>query len=838
MKSCLPSGCWLSLLLVALPSAPAWAHWGEPDEASNINVRRGNEADWIIGDTSGAFISRDHGETWRWLCPEGMGITIWRPERYHWLKGGALLAATGSALIRSDDAGCTWVPHPFFKDTWVTNLAVHPEDERLMYAATGRPSLSNGLYRSVDGGESWTLMLPPSKGSRFASLRLAPSDPQRLYASGQDEGGMFLTRSEDGGQTWTRLDQPLPWLKLPYDLILLTVSEASSRVLWARVSAQGKYHLLRSDDGGATLKPVMETYDKIASAEASPDDHTLWVSTSARLYRGHEGEGFVELPQPEANACTRQIGGALYGCGASWAQGWALARSLDEGTTWTPVFGVRDVQGPHACPATSPVQQQCPSVWPQFAALAGISLPGGDGGPAPVPDAGMPETPVTPSPKGGCATAPGLAPGALLLALFPLARRSRRPRRLLAALAALGLAACGSDDTKGPLKVPELEDGPGPSWPAPAALPPVGPGGRLIITNNMDDTLSLLELDTAGPADWKELARVPVGLNPVELEGPHHTAVSPQGGFYYVGISNYVPGSGSGPHGAHGAGTADGYCLKLDSTTNALVGSVRVDPNPGDVLLSKDGRTLYQTHFDLLKITSVANRGGTEAEMYSRLAIIDADTMTRKAMVPVCPAPHAVRLSPDERRAYIACWSDEVAIVDLVKPDHPVSRVKVAANAGTAVSPRHQPYALTVSPSTGAVWISSLESRALQYLDPVTLTVDPQRTVWLAGPPMFGAFTADGRTLYMPYQAADAIAIIDPEHPEAVPAEIPLASSGCLNVHQVMLTPGERYALAVCEGDHVGPGTFHAVDLARRQVVKTVQVGIFPDSVALLQVRP
>jgi DNA-binding beta-propeller fold protein YncE len=128
----------------------------------------------------------------------------------------------------------------------------------------------------------------------------------------------------------------------------------------------------------------------------------------------------------------------------------------------------------------------------------------------------------------------------------------------------------------------------------------------------------------------------------------------------------------------------------------------------------------------------------------------------------------------------------------------------------------------------------------VQYLDPATLTMDPDRTVRLGGSPMFGAFTADGRTLYMPFQGVDSIAIIDPAlaNPAYVPPEIPLAPSGCLNVHQLALTPDERYALVVCEGDHVGPGTFHVVDLTEKKVLKTVQVGIFPDSVAILRRRP
>ena len=410
-------------------------------------------------------------------------------------------------------------------------------------------------------------------------------------------------------------------------------------------------------------------------------------------------------------------------------------------------------------------------------------------------------------------------------------------RLLLAVLAPLALSACGENST-GPLEVPELEYGSDTPWDTPSSVPPVGQAGRVLITNSLEDTVSLLDLDTMGSASWGEVARIPVGLNPVELEGPHHTAVSPDGAYYYVGISNYVPGGGSGPHGAHGAGTADGYCLKMDASTNRLVASVRVDRNPGDVILSKDGRTLYQTHFDLLKIADAARRGITdERQMDSRLAIIDAETMTRKAMVAVCPAPHAVRLSPDERRAYIACWSDEVAIVDLVAPNYPVTRVKVATAAGTAVTPRHQPYALTVSPTTGGVWVSSLASHSVQYLDPATLTMAPARSVFLSGSPMFETLTADGGTLYVPYQNSDALAVIDPAT-SAKRREIPLGPSGCVNVHQVELTPDERHGLVVCEGDHVGPGTLHVVDLVENKVVKTVQVGLYPYSVAILRRKP
>nr|QKW93788.1 DNA-binding beta-propeller fold protein YncE [Vitiosangium cumulatum] len=404
-------------------------------------------------------------------------------------------------------------------------------------------------------------------------------------------------------------------------------------------------------------------------------------------------------------------------------------------------------------------------------------------------------------------------------------------RHLLALLAPLALGACTRSD------MPELDYSIDPPWPSKRELPPIG-SGRIIVTNSMDDTLSLLDLDTLGSPDWAELARVPVGLNPVELEGPHHSAMSPSGDYYYVGLSLFVPGAGSGPHGAHGTGTADGYCLKLDAKDNRLVGSVRVDRNPGDLIISADGRTLYQTHFDLLKINEVVARGETdERKMDARLAILDADTLTRKAMVPVCPAPHAVRLSPDEKRAYVACISDEVAVVQLDDEKLPVTRIKVP-NAGSALAPKHEPYALTLSPTDGALWVSSLKSRTVHYLDPESLQMVPERAIYgLRGSPMFGAVSADGRTLYMPYQTVEAVAVIDTAT-SAVKREIHLSPEGCLNVHQVELTPDGKHGLVVCEGDHRGPGTLHVLDLDAGTVTKTVPMGIFPDSVGILRRAP
>ena len=68
---------------------------------------------------------------------------------------------------------------------------------------------------------------------------------------------------------------------------------------------------------------------------------------------------------------------------------------------------------------------------------------------------------------------------------------------------------------------------------------------RLVVTNNLDDTVSIVSwsaLKRGG--DGAEVARFPVGLVPLEREGPHHVDVVDDGRFAFVGISNVVPAGG------------------------------------------------------------------------------------------------------------------------------------------------------------------------------------------------------------------------------------------------------------------------------------------------------
>jgi hypothetical protein len=398
------------------------------------------------------------------------------------------------------------------------------------------------------------------------------------------------------------------------------------------------------------------------------------------------------------------------------------------------------------------------------------------------------------------------------------------------ALTALALSGCGKE-------VPGYGSDPWLRDPTPLG----SLAGKIVTTNFGDDTLSVLDPGKPSPA-----GRLPVGFNPVELEGPHHVSVDPQGRFVLVNLSFAVAGSGSGPHGVHGLGDQPGYVLKLDAATGQEAGRVRVDPNPGDNTLSLDGKTLYVTHYDEIK--------WRRQQLDSNLAVIDVEQMVVIKKRPLCPAAHGVRLSRDGSTLYATCGPDEIAVVDLRDPALPVRRFKVPGALGGATCQRC-PYALAVAPD-GTVWVSSLGPNSgatgrgsVDVFDPELEGggFDPVRRVAMQGRPVFAAFLTvpgpDGYAVLIPEQVGpgDAIQIHSPGRRGEAPlrlSSIPFDRSQCLNAHMLLVEPDGRRAQLVCEGDHRGPGSFLWLDLTAGSVLDFVPVGVFPDGLALVPGPP
>ena len=177
---------------------------------------------------------------------------------------------TGRGVYKSTDGGDSWTFSGLEEAGLIGKVAVHPDDPDIAYvAAVGHPFGPNeqrGVFRTTDGGENWKKVLFISDSTGVVDLAINPNNPREIYAglwsaerkpwtmiSGSKEGGIYKTT--DGGDNWTRLKGGLP------RGIVGKTSVAASPVqqgrVWALIEApEPKGGLYRSDDSGNTWKQI------------------------------------------------------------------------------------------------------------------------------------------------------------------------------------------------------------------------------------------------------------------------------------------------------------------------------------------------------------------------------------------------------------------------------------------------------------------------------------------------------------------------------------------------------------------------------------------------------
>ena len=128
--------------------------------------------------------------------------------------------APGYGIYKSVDGGVTWQSMGLEKTQHIGRILVHPTNPDIVYvAALGALWATNperGLYKTVDGGKTWTLAKFISDKAGFVDLAMDPRDPNVLYASSWERirkahflksggPGSALWKSTDGGTTWKEI---------------------------------------------------------------------------------------------------------------------------------------------------------------------------------------------------------------------------------------------------------------------------------------------------------------------------------------------------------------------------------------------------------------------------------------------------------------------------------------------------------------------------------------------------------------------------------------------------------------------------------------------------------
>ncbi len=349
--------------------------------------------------------------------------------------------------------------------------------------------------------------------------------------------------------------------------------------------------------------------------------------------------------------------------------------------------------------------------------------------------------------------------------------------------------------------------------------------GLALVTNSLSDSISVLDLDA-----MQVVATIPVGRDPVDIDGPHHLAVDRERGLIYVALS-YPPLGTSGPHAAHGASTRPGYVQLLSLSDLRPLAELRVEQNPGDIALSSSGQ-LAVSHYDQVR----ARQGTSLEEQRAALILVDPaaglfDETARTRRISLCITPHAIAFDPNRPRAYVSCsGEDSVALVDSDAASV-LARVPVADPVGAPGSPEHEPYALTLNDAGDTLLVSNTASRTVVLLS----TADaPERlaTAALLGAPYFAAWLGAERAI-VPLQAPNGVAVIDARTAELL-ADTTYAADQCENPHEARVARDGRVFL-VCEGDHTAPGAIVRIDPDSLEVLQRVTVGVYPDRIVLLE---
>ena len=198
--------------------------------------------------------------------------TVWVGTGESWTRNSLSI---GDGIYKSTDGGDSWSHLGLPNSERIVKIVVDPQSSDTVYAcAPGKmwsDSADRGLYKTTDGGKSWSLVL---KGSNLstgcASLSMDPKDHDVLFASLWDyrrkgwtfrsggesataKSGSGLFRSADGGKSWSEItaaaNQGFP--AKPFGRIAVAIAPSNPQVVYSFVESTDSA-LLRSDDGGKT----------------------------------------------------------------------------------------------------------------------------------------------------------------------------------------------------------------------------------------------------------------------------------------------------------------------------------------------------------------------------------------------------------------------------------------------------------------------------------------------------------------------------------------------------------------------------------------------------------
>ncbi len=228
--------------------------------------------------TGGVWKSTNGGTTWAPISDSigvgSIGAVAAAPSNGEivWVGSGEAnnlrSSSWGVGVFKSADGGRTWSKAMLPRTQHIGRIVIDPRDPDVVYvAAVGplwAPGGERGLFKTTDGGKSWTNTREISDQTGFGEVVMDPSNPDVLYAASlqreRREYGFLpggtesaIWKTTDGAKSWTRLSKGLPTGEI--GRIGLSVCRSRPKTVYASVHAKGAANgFYRSDDAGATWR--------------------------------------------------------------------------------------------------------------------------------------------------------------------------------------------------------------------------------------------------------------------------------------------------------------------------------------------------------------------------------------------------------------------------------------------------------------------------------------------------------------------------------------------------------------------------------------------------------
>ena len=249
---------------------------------ADIAIDAKNPSVWYVASAfGGLWKTTNRGITFNPIFDDGGSFTLCcvvidpKDSNIVWLGTGEhnsqRSAHFGDGVYKSIDAGKTWKRMGLASSEHIGHIAIDPRNTNVVYVASQGPLWSaggeRGLYKTADGGATWTAVLTISPDTGVSDVVLDTKNPDIVFASayqrrravgqmigGGPEGGIF--KSTNAGKTFTKLTKGLPTGDMGR-VGLAIDGRKTPATLFAIVDAKrDEAGFYRSDDAGQTWTQV------------------------------------------------------------------------------------------------------------------------------------------------------------------------------------------------------------------------------------------------------------------------------------------------------------------------------------------------------------------------------------------------------------------------------------------------------------------------------------------------------------------------------------------------------------------------------------------------------